>query len=155
MQVLSRRQTASSLGCNSELGFTVSLVKALVRNLKGVDTVPVSYCCDYLIVLQTCLCQGLYKGGSYPTAVSNPTDQKPPSSRHSLQHFQQQSCFHPYHVLDDRDLPSGHVVMTFHTSIPLICLASTSQTQWPDPCQKEWWKSPQARPWGSARGAPP
>lgn len=42
MQVLSRRGTTSSLGCNSELGFAVSLVKALVRNLKGVDTVPIT-----------------------------------------------------------------------------------------------------------------
>lgn len=55
MQVHSRRGTAFSLGCNSELGFTDSSVKALVRNLKAVDTFPVSFCFYKVIVLQVCL----------------------------------------------------------------------------------------------------
>lgn len=81
MQVLSRRGIASYLRCKNELGFMASSVKALVRDLKGVDTVFISYC-FYAIVLQP-----YNKGSSYPTEACNPTHPKTAMSRYSLQLF--------------------------------------------------------------------
>lgn len=75
-------------------GFTVILVKVLVINFKGADTVPISCCSNYLIALQACLTIKPYaKGDFHPSAVSNQTDHKPSLSWHSLHCFQQQSCF--------------------------------------------------------------
>lgn len=127
MQVPSRRGIASYLWCKNELGFMASSVKALIRDLKGVDTVFISYC-FYAIALQPC-----NKGSSYPTKTCNSTHPQTAMSRYSMQHFQQQSCFPPGYALADKRFIPRTLSADLPHLIPLTCWASTSQTQQPVP----------------------
>lgn len=152
MQVLSRRGIASYLRCKNELGFMASSVKALVRDLKGVDTVFISYC-FYAIVLQP-----YNKGSSYPTEACNPTHPKTAMSRYSLQLFQQQSCSPPCCALADKRFTPRTLSTTFLTWSLLP--AGRAHPKPSGLCQNKWWRSPWACPWGSSRimkwgGAPP